>query len=133
MSTAAQVLVVVIALAAFVTVLVLVRQRRLKERYAIIWLVVGVGMVILVLARPLLDSISEALGIESGTTTLFLLAILVILGILLQMSISLSELEDKLRSLAEALALHEAGSGGGERIPPVDEPNGGEHEAEERS
>lgn len=129
MSTAAQILVVVIALAAFVTVLVLVRQRRLKERYAIIWLLVGAGMVILVLARPLLDSISEALGIESGTTTLFLLAILVILGILLQMSISLSELEDKLRSLAEALALHAADSGGGERIPPVDEPNGGKHEA----
>ena len=35
-------------------------------------------------------------------------------------------------ALAEALALHEAGSGGGERISPVDEPDGGEHEAEER-
>jgi hypothetical protein len=129
MSTAAQVLVVVIALAAFATVLALVRRRRLKERYALIWLLVGAGMVVLVLARPLLDSLSEALGIESGTTTLFLLAILVILGILLQMSISLSELEDKLRDLAEALALHTAASPRGEGIPPVEEPDEGEHEA----
>ena len=129
MSTAAQVLVVVIALAAFATVLVLVRRRRLKERYALIWLLVGAGMVVLVLARPVLDSLSEALGIESGTTTLFLLAILVILGILLQMSISLSELEDKLRDLAEALALHTAASPRGEGIPPVEEPDEGEHEA----
>ena len=129
MSTAAQVLVVVIALAGFATVLALVRRRRLKERYALIWLLVGAGMVVLVLARPLLDSLSEALGIESGTTTLFLLAILVILGILLQMSISLSELEDKLRDLAEALALHTAASPRGEGIPPVEEPDEGEHEA----
>lgn len=129
MSTAAQVLVVIIAVAAFVTVLVLVRRRRLKERYALIWLLVGAGMIILVLARPLLDSISEALGIESGTTTLFLIAILVILGILLQMSISLSELEDKLRDLAEALALHTADSGGREGGSPVEETDDGEHEA----
>lgn len=128
MSTAAQILVVVIALAAFATVLVLVRRRRLKERYALIWLLVGAGMVVLVLARPLLDSLSEALGIESGTTTLFLLAILVILGILLQVSISLSELEDKLRDLAEALALHTASSAGAESGSPVEEADEGKHE-----
>lgn len=129
MSTAAQVLVVAIALLALVTVLVLVRRRRLKERYALIWLLVGAGMVVLVLARPLLDSLSEALGIESGTTTLFLLAILVILGILLQMSLSLSQLEDKLRDLAEALALHTAASSGGEGGPPIEETDEGQHEA----
>ena len=131
MSTAAQILVIVIAVAAFVTVLVLVRQRRLKERYALIWLLVGTGMVVLVLARPVLDALSEALGIESGTTTLFLLAILVILGILLQMSMSLSQLEDRLRDLAEALALHTADSGNGEGSPPVEPANPGEHETEE--
>ena len=129
MSTAAQVLVVIIALGAFASVLLLVRRRRLKERYALIWLLVGVGMVILVLARPLLDSLSEALGIESGTTTLFLLAILVILGILLQMSMSLSDLEDKLRDLAEALALHTAVSPGEEGRPPVEAPDEGENQA----
>jgi hypothetical protein len=57
------------------------------------------------LFRPLLDSLSEALGIQSGTTTLFMIAILVILGVLLQLSIAMSRAEDKIRDLAEAVAL----------------------------
>lgn len=105
MSGLAQAAVIVIALGAVVGVVMLVRSRRLKERYAVIWLLVAFGMVALVIARPWLDSISIGLGIQSGTTTLFLLATLVILGILLQLSVSLSAMEEKVRDIAEAVAL----------------------------
>lgn len=111
MSAAAQILTIVIAVAAFVLVLVLVRRRRLKERFAAIWLVVGAGMVVLALARPLLDRVSDTLGIESGTTTVFLIAVLVILGIQLQLSVSVSRIEERLRDLAEAIALEDPISG----------------------
>ena len=105
MSLLAQILVLVIALGALALVVALVRARRLRERYAVIWLLVAFGMTALVLARPLLDRLSVALGIQSGTTTLFLIATLAILGILLQLSVSLSALEDKVRDIAEAVAL----------------------------
>jgi hypothetical protein len=105
MSALAQALAAVVAVAAVLVVIGLVRARRLKERYAFIWLLLAVGMVGLVAARPLLDRISEALGIRSGTTTLFLLAILVVLGVLLQLSVSLSALEERVRDIAEAVAL----------------------------
>lgn len=105
MSLLAQVLVLVIALGALALVIGLVRAKRLRERYAFIWLLVAAGMTALVIARPLLDRLSVALGIQSGTTTLFLIATLAILGILLQLSVSLSALEDKVRDIAEAIAL----------------------------
>jgi len=105
MSLLAQILVLVIALGALILVVALVRARRLRERYAVIWLLVAIGMTALVIARPLLDRLSVALGIQSGTTTLFLIATLAVLGILLQLSVSLSALEDKVRDIAEAVAL----------------------------
>ncbi len=118
MSGLAQVLTIVIAVGAVGVVVALVRSRRLKERYAVIWLAVAFGMVLLVLARPLLDSLSREMGIQSGTTTLFLIATLVILGILLQLSMSLSTLEDKVRDIAEAVALADS-------TEPVEETNDG--------
>jgi len=117
-SALAQVLVIVIALGAVVLVVALVRARRLRERYAVIWLLIAFGMTALAVARPLLDRLSVALGIQSGTTTLFLIATLGILGVLLQLSVSLSALEDKVRDIAEAVALTDPAH-------PVDEPEEG--------
>jgi hypothetical protein len=105
MSTAAQFLTIIIGAGALILVLVLVRQRRLKERFALTWLIVGAGMVVLALARPLLDRLSEALGIQSGTTTVFLIAVLVILLIQLQLSMAVSRIEERLRDLAESVAV----------------------------
>lgn len=111
MSTAAQVLTIAIAVGAFALVLYLVRRRLLKERFALTWLIVGAGMILFVLARPLLDRLSDALGIQSGTTTIFLIAVLVILAIQLQLSVSLSRIEERLRDLAETVALRSVESG----------------------
>lgn len=118
MSLLAQILVLVVAIGAVALVFVLVRARRLRERYAAIWVIVAFGMLVLVVARPLLDRLSVALGIRSGTTTLFLIAILAILGVLLQLSVSLSALEDKMRDIAEAVALADP-------TPPVEETEDG--------
>jgi hypothetical protein len=123
MSGLAQVLTILIAVGAVVLVVALVRSRRLKERYALIWLVVAFGMLLLALARPVLDSLSRSLGIQSGTTTLFLIATLVILGILLQLSMSLSAMEEKVRDIAEAIALDDPALD--ESPKPVEEPNDG--------
>lgn len=119
MSPAVAALTIAIAVAALVIVLVLVRRQRLKERYAAIWLLVASGMVVLAVFRPLLDRLSDALGIQSGTTTVFLLAVLVILAVQLQLSMSLSTLEEKVRDLAEAVALSTGRDP--EWSPPVDD------------
>ena len=83
-------------------------------------------MILLALARPLLDRLSDALGIQSGTTTVFLVAVLVILGIQLQLSVAVSRLEEKIRDLTEAIALdsHARRSSDGA----VEQPNDGQDE-----
>lgn len=127
MSPAVAALTIAIAVAAFAVVLVFVRRGLLKERFAIIWLAVAGGMVLLALFRPLLDRLSDGLGIQSGTTTVFLLAVLVILGVQLQLSVTVSRLEEKQRDLAESIALLSAS-----RMPieSSDQPNEGQDEGQ---
>lgn len=113
MTGRAQVFVVVLAVTAVAVIVWLVRTRKLKERFALLWLGIAAGTLVLVAARPLLDELSDALGIRSGTTTLFLLAVVFLLGLILHLSIVVSSLEEKVRDLAEAAALAEI-------EPPVD-------------
>jgi len=105
MTTTAQILTIVIAVGGFLLVLGLVRAGLLKERFAALWLGLGIGMILLALARPLLDRFSTWIGFESGTTTVFVIAVLVILGVLLQLSVAVSRSEERIRDLAEAIAL----------------------------
>ncbi len=105
MTVAAQIAVFVIAFLGLGLVVWLVRRGSLKERFALIWLAVGIGMVVLALIRPLLDRLSDSLGITSGTTTLFIMAILFLLGLVLHLSVIVSRLEEKVRDIAEAHAL----------------------------
>lgn len=121
MTLRAQIFALALAVAGLVAILWLVRRRSLKERFALLWIVIGLGMVLLVLVRPWLDRVSELLGIRSGTSTLFLLAILFLLGLILHQSIIISGLEEKLRDTAEAVALLRADLEKlGEAVPPVD-------------
>lgn len=106
MTTLAIALTYVLALAVLGVVIVLVRRHDLRERYAATWLLLGLGMLVLALARPVLDELSLRLGIQSGVTTLVVLSLLVILAVLLQLSVSISRLERSLQTVAEALALH---------------------------
>jgi len=119
LSAAAQILTIAIAVGGFLLVLWLVRSGRLKERFAAIWLVVGIGMILLALLRPLVDRLSEGLGIQSGTTTVFVIAVLVILGVLIQLSVAVSRSEERIRDLAEAVALL-SDTGAGEAGPSVE-------------
>ena len=125
MSTAAQVLVFVVAGGFLALVVWLVRQGSLKEKFALVWLGVGAGLVVLALVRPLVDDLSNELGIESGTTTLFLLSTLFLAGLLLHLSIVVSRLEEKLRDLTEAYALLVGDRDSGEPAAPISQPDEG--------
>ena len=53
-------------------VLELVRRRRLREEYALLWLVTGAVLLLLSLSRPLLDTLAELTGIYYPPSALFL-------------------------------------------------------------
>ena len=99
------------AVASFVLVLVvleLIRSRRLRERYALLWLVTGISLTVLSAWRDGLNTIAGWLGVESyPPAVLFAVGILFILAVLLHYSTVISRLSDQNVVLAQRMALLE--------------------------
>jgi uncharacterized protein DUF2304 len=99
------------AIASFVLVLVvleLIRSRRLRERYALLWLATGIVLTVLSAWRDGLNTIAGWLGIRSyPPAVLFAVGILFILAVLLHYSTVISRLSDQNVVLAQRLALLE--------------------------
>jgi hypothetical protein len=100
---------VIFALIASIVVLVviveLVRRRKLKEEYSLLWLLTGVALVVVALSRRLLDALAAALGIAYGPTVLFLMAFGFMLVIMLHFSTVISRLSDENKKLAQHVAI----------------------------
>jgi hypothetical protein len=89
-------------------VLELIRGRRLKERYALLWLVTGVVLLVLSIWRDGLNTIARWLGVSSyPPAILFAAAILFVVVVLLHYSTVLSKLADQNTLLAQRVALLE--------------------------
>lgn len=87
-------------------VLELIRGRRLKERYALLWLVTGVVLLVLSLWRGGLNTIAGWLGVSGyPPAILFAAATLFVIVVLLHYSTVLSRLDDEKTLLAQELAL----------------------------
>jgi hypothetical protein len=91
--------------ALLVFVLELVRRRKLLERYALVWLVCGVILLLLAVWRNLLEKVADVFGIASAPNALFFLAFAAILVLLLHFSVAVSRLADQSKVLAQRLAL----------------------------
>jgi hypothetical protein len=89
-------------------VLELIRSRRLRERYALLWLATGVLLLVLSAWRGGLNTIAGWLGVTGyPPAVLFAVATLFILVVLLHYSTVLSRLSDQNAILAQRLALLE--------------------------
>jgi hypothetical protein len=89
-------------------VLDLIRRRRLRERYALLWLLTGIVLAALSAWRDGLNTIAGWLGVRSyPPAVLFAVGILFILAVLLHYSTVISQLSDQNAILAQRLALLE--------------------------
>jgi hypothetical protein len=89
-------------------VLELVRGRRLKERYALLWLATGVALLVLSAWRGGLNTIAGWLGVTGyPPAVLFAVATLFIFLVLLHYSTVISKLTDENVELAQRIALLE--------------------------
>lgn len=93
------------SLIALLFVLELVRRRRLREEYSLLWLGTAVVMVILSLWRDLLHGLSSIVGIAYPPNLLFLVALLFVLFILLYFSIIITKLTQENKEIAQQVAL----------------------------
>ena len=102
---------IVATLASLLLILVvfeLIRSRRLRERYALLWLATGVVLLVLSAWRGGLNTIARWLGVTGyPPAVLFAVATLFILLVLLDYSTVISKLADQNAILAQRLALLE--------------------------
>lgn len=97
------------------TILELVRRRRLLERYALLWLLAGTVLLGLAIWRGALEELAALVGIASPPNALFFVAFGFVLVLLLHFSVAVSRLTDQSKVLAQRLALLE------ERVGPPPE------------
>jgi hypothetical protein len=83
----------------------LLRRRQLTEKYAALWLVVGVLLLVLTIFPGLLAAVTHALGFAVPSNLLFFVGIVFLVGVCLHLSWELSRLENETRKLAEDLAI----------------------------
>jgi hypothetical protein len=107
LSTAANQRIEVIVLAVVVCVLIfeLVRRKRLMERYALLWLLAGLTILVLGIWKGLLTRLSHAVGIYYAPSALFAVAFVFVLVMLVHFSATISRLSDQNKVLAQRLAL----------------------------
>lgn len=87
-------------------VLELIRGRRLKERYALLWLLTGAVLLVLSAWRGGLNTVAGWLGVATyPPAILFAVATLFVIAVLLHYSTVLSKLADQSTVLAQEVAL----------------------------
>jgi hypothetical protein len=86
-------------------VLELVRQRRLLERYALVWMAVTVLLLLLAIWDGLLTAIAGLIGIAYPPSALFVIAFGFVILLLLHFSVAVSRLTDQSKVLAQQLSL----------------------------
>lgn len=94
-----------LALAIVGLVTEMLRRKKLREKYAIWWLVVGVATLILAAFPQLLVMVAQLVGVQLPSNLLFILSILMLLGVCLHLSWEISVVEEETRALAEEVAI----------------------------
>lgn len=86
-------------------ILEMVRRRKLREEYSILWLAGGVVLLVFSLRRDWLEWAAAAAGIYYPPSFLFFIGILFILLILIHFSITISKLYQMNKKMAQEIAL----------------------------
>lgn len=94
-----------VSIAIFVLVIWLIRERRLREKYALLWLLTSIFVILLTISRQLLEFAALAVGIYYPPSLLFLLGLLFLLLVNIGHSVSLSRLTESNQKLAQEIAL----------------------------
>lgn len=100
-----QILTLVVGVAILVAAVEMLRRRTLREKYAVLWLIVAIGQLVLAAFPHLLDRVAERLGIADPPNLLAFAGIVFLLGVCAHLSWEASRLEDETRSLAEEVAI----------------------------
>jgi len=96
---------VAFALIVLAIIVSMLLRRQLREKYATLWLVIGIALLILAVFPGVLAWLARLLGVEIPSNLFFALAIVLLVGVALHLSWELSRAEDEIRRVAEDVAI----------------------------
>jgi hypothetical protein len=86
-------------------VIELVRRRRMKEEYSVLWTVTALTLLVMAVVPALLTTLTSAIGAVLASSTLFFTGLIFALLMLLHFSVRISSLERNLTALVQELGL----------------------------
>ena len=100
-----QIFALLVSVMMFVLVIELVRRRRLREEYSVLWLATSVVIFVFVLKYDWLVALTHWIGAALPTTTLFTGALIFLTLVSIQFCIKISQLTDQVKNLSQDNAL----------------------------
>lgn len=86
-------------------IVILIRNKRIKEEFSILWLFFGLVFLFLSIWRGSLEIIAGILGIAYAPAAIFLILIIAIISILIHLSLIISRLTDQAKVMTQELGL----------------------------
>jgi hypothetical protein len=83
----------------------LIRKKKLREEYAILWVMVSLLFLALSVFRGLIDALSRLMGIKYQPASLFLILFGCLFLLVFHFSLVISDLKKKLNAMAKTVAL----------------------------
>ena len=92
-------------LSVFCMVIELIRRNRLSERYALLWLLATIVMLVFSFTRGLLHKVASLVGVHYPPSLIFIIAFFFLVVINIHFSMFITRLSRQNKTLAQELAL----------------------------
>ena len=102
-----QIIVAVIVILALCVIINMIRKKRLELRYALSWILVGIGTLLLDCFPQLITNLAHMLGIASPINMLFFFGFCFSLMIIFVLTMAVSRMSIRIKQLAQEIALYE--------------------------
>lgn len=86
-------------------ILELVRRRKLKEEYSVLWVLTAIFILVLSIWFGLLNDLTRLIGGTVPSSTLFFMGLIFVLVLLLHFSVRISAMERRITALVQEIAL----------------------------
>lgn len=96
---------VAVSAAVLAFILSLVRRRRLKEQYALLWICFGVVMIVMSLNAGWLNGLARLFNVYYAPSLLFFFGIVFCVLLILHMTVVMSKLSDRVVRLVQEVSL----------------------------
>lgn len=101
-----QIIIAIFIILALAVIVNMIRRKALELRYALAWLAVGAGVLVLDLFPGLIETISRLIGIADPVNMLFFAGFCFSLAIIFVLTIAISRMSIRIKDLAQELALY---------------------------